>query len=190
MLHGSAVVSSRALCLLGPSTAGKSTIAALLVQRGLALLSEGLVTVSLDGAAPLAQPGPHVFRLWADVIERLGADPGSFPEVGPAIGKRHFPAANVVSSPAPISAIYILRDAEADAFEELRGTEAAVALLKNLYLEGQLDERQLGDALLRCARIADAARVCRISRRKVPETLQAVVDMIATDFATSDDHSR
>lgn len=181
VLHGSAVALSSSLCILGPSTAGKSTVAAFLVERGFGLLSEGMVVVALEARVPVAQPGPQVFRLWPEAIQRLGCDPASFAAVATNNGKRSVPAARVVPAPTRISSIYVLSDAPRAGLEQLRGADAAVALLKNLYLEGLLDLPQLGAALDRCARIADSTRVFRLSRRKHPDTLSTVVDMIAND---------
>lgn len=182
VLHGTAVVDrNTAFCLVGPSSSGKSTLAAMLVQRGLSLLSEGMVTVRPDRIHPQVGPGPHEFRLCDDAVELLGAIPTDFPLVSAAIPKRRFPAERVSRAAKRLSAVYVLQDGEHDVVDRVRGAQAAALLLQNLYLEGLLDTQELTEALMRCARIAARLHVRRVVRRKDPASLPSLADRIISD---------
>lgn len=70
-LHGSVVViGARAIALCGPSTAGKSTLAAVLAGRGHTVVADDVCVVDPRTAEVLAGCGR--LRLWRDALDRLG----------------------------------------------------------------------------------------------------------------------
>jgi len=82
LLHGSVVCSSgSAIAFLGDSGAGKSTIAAALLDRGYAALTDDLIALArLDGEL-CVWPGYAGLRLWADSVERLFRDAATMPRL-------------------------------------------------------------------------------------------------------------
>lgn len=72
-LHASAIATAEgAVLIAGNVAAGKSTLAAALVDRGYPLLADGIVGVVLgDGGAPLALAGFPSVKLWAGAMKKL-----------------------------------------------------------------------------------------------------------------------
>ena len=74
VLHASGVVlGERATLLAGPSGAGKSSLAAALLRRGAALLSDDTVALESRGGTLIAHPGAALLALEAAEHERLSA---------------------------------------------------------------------------------------------------------------------
>jgi serine kinase of HPr protein (carbohydrate metabolism regulator) len=60
------------VALCGPSASGKSTLAAVLAERGCAVLADDLCLIDArDGEPVSVLPGCPRLRLWADSLERL-----------------------------------------------------------------------------------------------------------------------
>jgi len=72
-LHASAIATAQgAVLFAGRVGAGKSTLAAALIDRGYALLADGIVGIGLDGGGTaVARPGFPRIRLWADAMRML-----------------------------------------------------------------------------------------------------------------------
>ena len=110
-LHASAVaVAGRAIALVGPKHAGKSTLALALVRNGARLLTDDTLVVRLRSGAAWAAPGVQRIRLWADSARALGA-------LAPTTGEPKSTATLVPNeletAPLPLSACYVLaRSAE------------------------------------------------------------------------------
>jgi len=72
-LHAGAVsVGGRAIALVGPKHAGKSTLALALVRKGARLLTDDTLVVRLQGGTAWAAPGVQRMRLWEDTARALG----------------------------------------------------------------------------------------------------------------------
>jgi len=72
-LHASAVaVAGRAIALVGPKHAGKSTLALALVRNGARLLTDDTLVVRLRSGVAWAAPGVQRIRLWEDTARALG----------------------------------------------------------------------------------------------------------------------
>ena len=88
-LHGSAVCrDNRAICFLGHSGAGKSTIAATLIQSGYDLIDDDVLTVGWRRGRPCAIPGYPEIRLWPASGRNIVPDYGQLPKVIPTSSKR------------------------------------------------------------------------------------------------------
>jgi len=72
-LHAGAVsVGGRAIALVGPKHAGKSTLALALVRKGARLLTDDALVVRLRGGTAWVAPGVQRIRLWEDTARALG----------------------------------------------------------------------------------------------------------------------
>jgi hypothetical protein len=115
LLHASAVVPAQgalagtAVLFAGPQGAGKSSLAAALVRRGAALLSDDAVALEPRGQTLLAHPGTTLMQLRPAEHARLS--PSQRALLGPAgaaLGKqRYAPFAN--AAPVPLGALFLLQ---------------------------------------------------------------------------------
>jgi hypothetical protein len=72
-LHASAVsVAGRAVAIVGPKHAGKSTLALALVRQGARLITDDTLVLRLQGGTAWAAPGVQRIRLWEDAARALG----------------------------------------------------------------------------------------------------------------------
>ncbi|HEX6630708.1 MAG TPA: hypothetical protein VF048_06440 [Gemmatimonadaceae bacterium] len=182
-LHGSSVVlpGGEAVAFLAPKGHGKSTLAVALAQAGARLLSDD-VTV-LDGleARVRARPGVHAVRLWADSAARLGTD--AYGEPG-AIGRKlvvpNIPPQLLAHASAPLGAVYLLTGGAptGDAAVERRpvgGTEAALALVRQVSAGGLLGGAEGAVVLARAAAVARAVPVRALTLARSFDRLDEVV---------------
>jgi len=102
VLHATAVeVRGRAVALLGEKGAGKSTLAAALVARGHALVSDDVVVVA-DGVQPPTVPaGARALKLAPDAARALGIDAQALALAHPAGEKRWWPPLERGVAPGP-----------------------------------------------------------------------------------------
>lgn len=137
-MHASAVaVHDAAILVAGDSGAGKSTMAAALSDRGLAVLSDDISVVrwSADGRPEVSQGGPYI-RLWEDALRRLGRDPSDYPVELPNFRRFRLSTPPARRPTVPLSAIYILREARLpgeSGFARLAGLQAITALRHNIF---------------------------------------------------------
>jgi hypothetical protein len=72
-LHASAVsIAGRAVAMIGPKHAGKSTLALALVRKGARLLTDDTLVVRIEEGAAWAAPGVQRVRIWEDSARALG----------------------------------------------------------------------------------------------------------------------
>jgi hypothetical protein len=164
----------RAFALLGASRAGKSTLAAALVHRGAALVSDDLLVVRNDGDALHAQPGCAAMRVDPAAIRELfGMDESLFEQV-PHLNKRLWnlldprdqPPGRFLSHALPIDAIYVLDCHDAGQPElgpVLSATDSLRQLLSAWYPPGHM--QLLTQARLRDLRALAAAHPLRVVRQ-------------------------
>ena len=112
VIHASAVaLGDHAIAMTGPPGAGKSTLAVEFALRGHSLLAEDVLGLRLDGESVIAEPGVSLVNLRpSEKAEEVVAAIAR-----PVLGRSHkihldLPRA---SGPLPLSALYLLEDAEA-----------------------------------------------------------------------------
>lgn len=138
-LHASCVrVDGRAVALAGASGIGKSTLAAALLRRGHAVLTDDVTVVDTTRpGGPLVLPTFPRLRLWRDAMARL-----DFPTEGAersrvAAEKFHQPLhGSFCAEPLPLSAVFHLESPIGGAERiprRLTGAEAVARLSRDLY---------------------------------------------------------
>lgn len=169
-LHASSVLKDgRCFAFAGQSGAGKSTIAALLCERGFELFADDLCLVQLDpGGAAFAGQGVTELRLWDDAVAALDwTDIKPF-AVQPNVNKSVFRRAAPIDRTAGLQRIYTLAftaEGEEPGIHRLHGVEAMQALVGCLRMRmALLGLGQTQRPFERLAAISDQVEMFRFSR--------------------------
>ncbi|MGB0696432.1 MAG: hypothetical protein ACPGOY_12345 [Rhodospirillaceae bacterium] len=138
-IHASSVVlpgEDGATLLLGHATAGKSTLAAALVQTGAHLLADDLTALRIDAQGCVALPGTRLIKLHEDSVRALGADPALLEPVRPKLTKYFFAPGTFCSTPVPVLRCVILRHARSgqpEGFETRNGVSAFASVSNHIH---------------------------------------------------------
>lgn len=153
LLHACvAEVGGRAVLVLGASGSGKSTTAAALLRRGLALLSDDVAAIEVVDGDLVVHPGLYRLRVTPDSARATGWDPEALPRVfrTPLLGdKRHVElsvaSGSFCSEARQIAAMFVLgprTEAAVPHVERLGPREALAALRTHGYRDALLDRAQ------------------------------------------------
>jgi hypothetical protein len=193
ILHAaSVVVDGRAILVAGTAGAGKSTLTATLVGKGMPLLAEDLAVLTFGENAIAVQAGYPRLRLCPDAMSVAGQAALDLPRVFNALvpdDKRWVEATALpggfCATPAPLGAIYLLAPRSADRpavkIEPLPPHRAGLALLDHLYGARWL-RIPPEKALEWCARIAGQTPVRWVHAPPGLERVGATADAIVADF--------
>lgn len=187
-LHASAVViGGRAVALVGPAGAGKSTTAAAFASRGVPVLSDDLVALTPHGSEFLVQPGYRLVRLWSDVSDAVGGAPGGLPLLTPNWDKRFLALTGSIfaSEPVALAAIYLFADARRDAAApSIAAVPARVALMElvaNSRSAYALEPALLADGYRLLGRLREGVRIRRVVPHASLDHLQRLCEVIEAD---------
>jgi hypothetical protein len=148
-LHASSVVTDDgAAIFLGPKGQGKSTMAALFLRNGAALLADDTVPVRINGGVAYGVPGLPSMKLWPQAAAHTLGIHERLPAVAPnhdkgylSLDERH----RFAQEPAPIRAIYALERRDPALFEHgpitvrrLSGRDSLALLLSHTSLRSLL----------------------------------------------------
>ena len=137
VLHASAVrVNGKAVLFCGASGAGKSTIAAVLAQRGYPLVTDDVCAITVSDGMPMVHPDGRQLKLWAQAIERLELAESRGDRVRSRLEKFYVEPGEASSEPLPLGAVYALREARpphAAGIEQPNVVDAALILRRNAY---------------------------------------------------------
>src|SRR5262249_22104194 len=149
-LHASAIgVDGRAIALIGPAGAGKSTTAAAFARQGYPGLSEGVVALRDQGDSLLVEPGYPLSRLWAESVQALFGSRDALPPLTPNWNKQYLDLTqndfSFQRQPLPLAALYFLDgrsdDPAAPFVEAVPPQTGLVELVTNTYTNYMLDQR-------------------------------------------------
>jgi hypothetical protein len=188
-LHGSALETAKgAVIFAGPSGRGKSTLAAAFMLRGYRILADDISTLRTDSDGRiLLQPAFPQLKLWADSVNKIGADPASLHRVRPELEKYGLRfQAEFALTPQPLHAVYILNVVNHGEFQlkALSGLEKMDALTRNTF--GHKYVRGIGRQSQHFSQTATAAknlRVCRVIRPAKPFNLEPLIELLESDWA-------
>nr|MBC7244663.1 hypothetical protein [Chloroflexota bacterium] len=113
MLHAAAVaVNGHAVAFLSTNSAGKSTLAAAMVQAGYSLLTDDILPVEHCGDAFMGRPGYPQMRLWPDEAQHFLGHYEDLELVHPAYTKRRVPVGpdgfgSFCNASQPLACIYL-----------------------------------------------------------------------------------
>jgi hypothetical protein len=201
VLHASAVVvDGAAILVAGPAGAGKSTLTATLVGKGMPLLAEDLAVLGFGENGISVQAGYPRLRLCPDATLVAGKAAPDLPRVFSASvpdDKRWLDAATLPggfqAAPAPLKAVYLLAPRRSDkktfTIEPLPSHHAGLVLLAHLYGARWLRIPK-AKALEWCARIASRTpvRIVHASSglARVSETADAIIADARRPVATTE----
>ena len=186
-LHGAAVAYRHAaLAILGDAGAGKSTLAAALLERGCRLLADDKVALHNESDGWCVAPGVPALKLWPDTLCEMQRDPQELDAVLYRNPKRVLPVASVAVAPRPLRALYIIdASAPADAQLALEPVRPAAGLfqLLNQRLGASIRTRdQLAGDMARLRTLAQETPIRLIRRPRTYQSIPSTVDAILADF--------
>jgi hypothetical protein len=138
-MHASVVeMSGQAVMFCGRSTIGKSTLAAILYNRGYRMLTDDVCVVSLDKTGlPVVFPGYPQFKLSKDALNVLKThDPDKLTVVGPGLEKYNLNTrARFCRNVLPLKTIYFIQSSNNPSFglKPIQGLDRFIALYYNTY---------------------------------------------------------
>jgi len=190
-LHASAVaLGERAIALVGPAGAGKSTLAAALARRGHAGLSDDVLALGRAGGDVIVHPGPTRIRLWPESVTALYGWPDALPRLTPTWDKRFLDLAEGDGPglrPRPLAAIYLLTDGEpVPRMERVSFAEGLMALVANTSVNYLLDERTRAQEFAMLAEVVSAVPIQRLVRGEDPARLDALCRLVVADVESRD----
>lgn len=176
-----------AAVFLGLSGVGKSTLAAGLHKRGYRVLTDDLCAISFRDGQPMVWPGSPQLKLWPNVLERLGVDPGPLRRLRPELDKRALPlGASFALEPLPVHRIYILRRstlATNARIEPVQGQATAgvvgIHTYGSQFVEGLGSEMSYFENL---AMLVAADPIQAITRPTRHFALDEMMDLVEEDF--------
>jgi hypothetical protein len=189
VLHGNTIATPHgAVMVVGRIGAGKSATTLTLLNRGNCLVSDDISAIQFDAAKqPEVAPGFPRLKLWKATLDRFGYDPTQFRRLRPGLDKFHYPVDERFSSTAQkLRAIYILRPRDSGDVQlhSVTGLAKLDALRPQLYKLRFADAiRNWPDLFGKLCHLADHVRVGIVERPRDRNTLEAVADLIESDFS-------
>jgi hypothetical protein len=188
-LHASAVaVGDRAIALLGPRNAGKSTAAAAFCRLGHAVLADDIVALSERNDLLQVQPAYPRLRLWPDSVAHLYGSADALPRLTPTWDKRALDltqnGGRFQQQSLPLAAIYVLAGRSADPeprIESLRGREKLLTLLANTSVGYLLDASMRGQEFESLGRLVSSVPVRRVVSPADPAGVSRLCQHILND---------
>jgi hypothetical protein len=189
-LHASAVaLGERAIALVGPAGAGKSTLAAGLAGRGHAALSDDVVALRRRQGAFLVDPGSPRIRLWPDAVNALYGHPDALPRLTPTWDKRFLDPAGAAGGfppdALPLGAVYILASAERapglPRVAEVSVAAGLMALVANTSVNYLLDESMRAQEFEILGDLVGSVPVRRLLRYDDTTLVSRLCDLICDD---------
>jgi hypothetical protein len=190
-LHASVIsTEDRAVALLGPAGAGKSTTAAAFAKRGYSVLSDDVAAVLDQDGRFLIQPAYPRIRLWPSSVEALFGSPEALPPITPTWDKRHLDLSAVgyrfQAQPLPLAAVYLLapRTSEPTApnVEPMAGRDALMALVGNMYASHVLACEFQIQAFMMASRLLRSVALRRVTPHDNPTQISRLCDVIFDDL--------
>ncbi len=190
-LHASAIaVGDRAIALIGPAGAGKSTTAAAFSARGFSVLAEDVVTLDDCGDRFLVRPGYPCIRLWPTSVAALYGREAQLPRLTPNWDKCYLDLTQshraFEAKPLPLRAIYLLGarsdDARAPFVEDLGRTEAMMSLVANTYATKLMDKKMRAREFEVLGRVLANVPLRRVTPHSDSRKLSILCDRLLADF--------
>lgn len=155
-MHASgAVISGRAIAVVGDGGLGKSTTAGAFARLGLPVLTDDVLALDARGERVWVRPGLPRVLLWPSSVTALFGTADALPRCIATWEKCYLTLGDdshrFAREPAPLGAVYILSDRLSGMSEpqisELSGSQAIVELVARTYAADLLDGKQRREEL-------------------------------------------
>jgi hypothetical protein len=189
VLHGAAVADKQgALVLLGPTGAGKSTLAASLTGQGFGFLSDDCVLVQPQARGFRAIPAYPGLRLWADSVSAMQPERSPGSESSPTSWKQRVKIEPRYARKAGVRAVLFLEqlgeseDAAAVSLQPIQGSDALLALLEHGFVLDPTDRSTIERQFLDSGDLADSLPLFRLryprDYSRLPEVRQTLLQSL------------
>lgn len=188
VLHASAVcVNGKAVLFCGPAGAGKSTLAAALMQRGYPVMTDDLCGIDLQGP-PLVHPDGRQLKVWVEAIEQLDLNERRGPPVRLGIQKYYVEPPETCKTALPVGAVYLMREVvppqQSPGIEPTNIAEAVFSLQRNAFRPRLVHRMGLQGAYFKAmAAVANTAGVFLLRRPFGFAAMPRVVDWLEDHWA-------
>jgi hypothetical protein len=184
LLHSSVVaVGGQAICTLGNSGDGKSSMAAALVAHGHKIVSDDLAPIVCRPTSVSVMPGYPQIKISPDIATALGYDLKALIFLHPLLGEyAHRTEADFETAPINLKRVYILNDSDELKIQPLSTQEAIIEIIRHTYAFQPLQtalNKQLH--FLQCMELLKHVSVCRLNRPRSIPLLPEVVRLIESD---------
>ncbi|HEV3321194.1 MAG TPA: hypothetical protein VG147_03275 [Solirubrobacteraceae bacterium] len=178
VFHAGAVVrAGSAIALIGPSRAGKTSVALELCRRGASFLTDDVLAVERSGEELLGHPGTPVAGLDHAEAQRLAhVGEAQREEIVAVNAREQLVRMRGAAEPAPLEALFIL-DRRGDAASEPRFEAAADPQL--------LLAATFNSVLTAPARLRELLDICALAARRRVERIVAGPEVDATQLAVA-----
>jgi hypothetical protein len=189
-LHASAVaVGDRAVALVGPPGAGKSSTAACFAAIGYPVLAEDVVALTEQEGGFLVQPGYPRVNLWPESVAALFDFTEALPLITPPWEKRFLDlstgSSRFQSEPLPLSAVYLLGERQsppaAPRIESMSAADGLISLAANTYANYLLDTAMRAQEFDALSRLVAAVPVRRVLPVEDLKGLKGLCEAIVGD---------
>ena len=186
-LHASSVMAGDgAALLLGGSGAGKSSLAAALVERGFPLIADDVtgIVAGADGRVT-ALPGFASLRLWADTLDQLRWRDRGESRLRQGVDKYWMPLEQACTAPLPVRAAFVLKANESNVvgIDPVHERDAFSLLWRNTHRARAM--AAIGKTQTRFRTVGAMAQhvpVAVATRPRQPFLLDALADRVAAQL--------
>jgi hypothetical protein len=198
-LHASAiVVDGKAIALIGPAGAGKSTTAAAFAARGFNVLAEDVVTLDDRGDSFFVRPAYPCIRLWPASAAALYGSGSALPPLTPNWDKCYLDLTRgdvleptrFENTPRQLAALYLLGercdDTRAPFVEPLDRSEGLMSLVANTYATKLMDKHMRAREFELLSRVLSRVPLRRVTPHSDPARLPNLCNTILSDFNALD----
>ncbi|MEM9219182.1 MAG: hypothetical protein AAGD25_33215 [Cyanobacteria bacterium P01_F01_bin.150] len=194
VLHASCVnVGNQAIAFMGDSGWGKSTLAAAFHNQGYPILTDDVMAIQAEWAAPLVLPGFPQIKLWPDAADSLVHQPDHLPALYPNAPKLSYRFEQGFQQESlPLTHLYILRKGTSeDSFCQIRPLFHRAAFLELVRhtreMMGMKDAEVRKAHFHQCNTLLQAVRISYLIRRPQLSDLVDLVGHIQRDVLDSSD---
>ena len=186
-LHASAVsFADRAIAFVGSEGAGKSTTAAMLAQKGCAVISDDVVALTERDGAFYVYPAYPYLCLWSDSVTIVYGPEKKLPSFSASWDKRLLSLAGnhlkFEARPLPLGAIFVLGErsslANAPLIESMSPRESLLSLVANSFATNLLDSEMRAREFEFFGQILRSVPVQRLIPHEDPSQIGQLCDVV------------